>query len=169
MKKYAFTQPIVNLVVGIVLIVLAVLAMFVFDWISDFARYLVGAIIIVYTILRFFTAKNSYKDSNARMILIVEAIIAIVLAVLLIVNEIGMQLALGATIYMRGFVYLLILQLLNLRRNFQTFLIYIVILTLGAYVWFGNADLTIIEWLVFVFITAVGVFLAIMGFTQLKK
>ncbi len=169
MKKYAFKHPIVNLVIGIVLVVFAVLAMFVFGWISDFARYLVGAIIIAFTVMRFMTARSGYKNSNAQMILIVEAIVAITLAVLLIIDSIGMQLALGATLYMRGFVYLLILQLLNLRRSFETFIIYVAVLTLGAYVWFGNADLMIIEWLVFVFVAAYGVFLTLLGITNLKK
>ncbi len=167
MKKYAFKQPIVNLVVGVALVVLAVLAMFVFDWINEFARYLVGALIIVYTALRFMNSKG-YKNSKARMILSVEAIVAITLAVLMIIDELRMSFALGATLYMRGFVYLLILQLLNLRRSFETFIVYVAILTLGAYIWFGSADLSIIEWIVFIFIAAYGLFLALIGLQKLK-
>ena len=168
MNKYTFKKPIVNLIVGVVLVTLAVLAMFVFDWISEFTQYMVGALIIAYTVLRFVSVKGGYKNSNARMILSIEAIVAITLGVLLIIGEVRMPFALGATLYMRGLVYLLILQLLNLRRRFETFIVHVAVLTLGAYVWFGSADLTIIEWLVFVAIAAFGLFLALIGLNKLR-
>ncbi len=170
MKKFVLKHPVLNIILGVALIAFAVLGMFVFDWFSDTVNVVVGALIILYTVFRFNRTRAGYKNSNALMIIAVEAVVAITLAVLLIFNELSMSLVLGLVLYLRGFVYLLILQLLKLRRSFEAFLIYMVVLTLGAYIWFGGPNFgDLFEWILFALIAAYGVLLLVFGIDKVRK
>ncbi|MFW5841785.1 MAG: hypothetical protein ACOC1L_07830 [Bacillota bacterium] len=170
MKKYLFSNGIINIVVGGLLIIFAILGMFVFEWFSDAANIVVGAIIILVSVLRFGKHRKQYNNQNALMILTAEVIIVITLSVLLVLNRLTMTETIGIVLYLRGFVYLLILQLLKLRSTFLTFILYIIILTLGAFVFFNGPNLNdIIEWLLFIIITAYGLFMVIMGIDQLRN
>ena len=170
MKKYLFKLPILNIIVGTLLVVVAILGMFVFDWFGEAANIFVGALIIIYTVMRFYKERHNYKNSNALMILTVEAIIAITLSVLLIFNQLDLTFTLGLALYMRGFVYLLILQLLKLRSEFKMFIIYLLLLTFGAYLLFGGPNLQdLIEWIIFVVFIAYGIVMIVFGVDKLRK
>ncbi|MFW6318870.1 MAG: hypothetical protein ACOC1L_01660 [Bacillota bacterium] len=170
MKKYLFNNGIINIVIGSLLIIFAILGMFAYPWFSDAANIVVGAIIILISVLRFGKHKNQYNDRNALMILTAEVIIVVTLAILLVLNQLTMTQTIGIVLYLRGFVYLLILQLLKLRSSFLTFILYIIILTLGAFIFFNGPNLNdIIEWLLFITITVYGLFMVIMGIDQLRN
>ena len=170
MKKFIFKNPIINIVLGVVLITVAILGQFVFNWFSDAVNIVVGMLLVLYTIFRFDRTRRGYKNSNALMILTVEAIVVITLAVLLMFDQLGLSLVLGFVLYLRGFVYLLILQLLKLRHRFEIFLIYMAVLTLGAYIWFGGPNFgELFTWILFAVIAAYGVLLLILGIDKVRK
>ena len=170
MNKFVFKNYIVNIVLGSALMIFAVLAMFVFDWIGDFVNIVVAIIIAYYSIVRFIKEQEKYKNSNALMILGVELGVALVLGVLLVINEIDIYFAIGLVLYLRGFTYLLILQLLKLRTKFYHFLISMAVLTLGTYIFFVRPDIdTLIQFAVFIFLLTYGILLLVFGLRQIKK
>ena len=170
MNKFVFKNPLVNLILGIVLIVFAVLAMFVFDWMSQFVNIVVAVILIYYSVIRFTKERPKYKNQNALMILSAELVVAILLSVLLVLENLDLHIAIGLVLYLRGFTYLLILQLLKLRTKFINFLIAMFVLTLGAYIYFENPiSNEIIEYAIFVALAAYGVLLVVFGAKLFKK
>ncbi len=170
MKKFVFGNPILNIVFGLALIIVAILGMFVFNWFSDTLNIVIGVLIIVYTLLHFAKERTRYKDSNALLILIVEAIVAITVAVLLMFDQLGITFTLGLVLYMRGLAYLLIMQLLKLRSSFLTFVVFIAILTLGAYIWFGGPNLgELFQWILFAIIIIYGAILLYFGIDMLRQ
>ena len=98
------------------------------------------------------------------MILTVEVVVVITLAVLLIIEQLGLAFVIGLSLYIRGITYLLILQLLKLRSSFQVFVIYLAVMTLGTYILFASPRFgDLFEWALFILIVAYGVFLIAVG------
>lgn len=173
MKKYVFKEFWLNLVLGVALIVLAILASpLVLDWIGDLVEYAVAAVILFYSVMSFVKQRKKYNLRHALMILAGALAIGILLAVLLIppVGQIGINLAIGLTLYVQGLSYLLIMQLTKKRSQFTTFLIYLAILTLGAYVMFGAPAFgNILNWVLVVLILTYGIILVVAGILDLPK
>ncbi len=176
MKKYVFKEFWLNLVLGVALIVLAILASpLVLDWIGDLVEYAVAAVILFYSVMSFVKQRKKYNLRYALMILAGALAIGILLAVLLIlpvppVGQIGINLAIGLTLYVQGLSYLLIIQLTKKRSQFTTFLIYLAILTLGAYVMFGAPAFgNILNWVLVVLILTYGIILVVAGILDLPK
>lgn len=173
MKKYVFKEFWLNLVLGVALIVLAILASpLVLDWIGDLVEYAVAAVILFYSVMSFVKQRKKYNLRHALMILAGALAIGILLAVLLIVPDlaIGINLAIGLTLYVQGLSYLLIMQLTKKRSQFTTFLIYLAILTLGAYVMFGAPAFgNILNWVLVVLILTYGIILVVAGILDLPK
>ena len=164
MKLYYFKNNTFNIIAGVVLVVFAILAMFFLNLLSEFVNIVVAAIIILFSVTRFLKDKTHYKNSNALMILTIEVVVVITLAVLLILEQLGLSFVIGVTLYIRGLTYLLILQLLKLRSSFQVFVIYLAIMTLGTYVLFARPRFgDLFEWALFILIVAYGVFLVVIG------
>ncbi len=170
MNRLTFKYPVVNLVIGVILIVIAILGMFVFDWFSDFVNIVIALVIMYYSIARFLSERLKYRNKNALYILSVELAIAFLLSVLLVLREVNIYIAIGLVLYLRGLTYLLILQLLKLRTAFLNFIIAIVVLTLGAYVIFVQPDVeTLVEYALFIFFIAYGILLVVFGIKYFKK
>lgn len=173
MKKYVFKEFWLNLVLGIALIVLAVLASpLVFDWISEVVEYAVAVVIVFYAVMSFVKQRKKYNLRHALMILAGTLAVGILLAVLLIppVGQIGVNLAIGLTLYVQGLSYLLIMQLTKQRSNFTTFVIYLAVLTLGAYVMFGAPAFgNILNWALVVVVLTYGIILVVAGILDLPK
>ncbi len=170
MTKLVFKEPLVNLIVGGILVIVSVLGMFVFDWFRDFVNIFAAVIIVYYSVVRFLKEYKKHKNQHALMILSVELVIALVLSVLLVLREIDIYLGIGLVLYLRGFVYLLISQLLKRSTTFVNFLISVGVLTLGAYFYFGRPRIDdIVEWGLFILLTAYGILLIVFGVKYIKK
>ena len=174
MQKLSFKNPIINTVIGAVLIVFAIVALLL-DWFSDIVDVIIAVLMIYYAVTHYVNAKKKYKNSQALMILTGQAVVIIIIAIFLLLKQfdvasiVNTSFAVGITLYLHGFVYLLILQLLKLRSKFVEFLIYMAILTLGTYVLFGNPSFEILKWLMFAIIVAYGTLLLILGLEKLIK
>lgn len=174
MQKLVFKNPIVNTVVGAILIVFAIVALLL-NWFDDIVDIVIAVLIVYYAVTHYVNSKKKYKNSQALMILTTQAVVIIIIAVFLVLKQfevaslVSTSFALGMTLYLHGFVYLLILQLLKLRSKFVEFLIYMAILTLGTYVLFGNPPFEILKWLMFALIIAYGALLLIIGLEKIIK
>ena len=142
MKKFISKNPVINFVIGGIFIAGFLLTFFLTDWLEDFVRIFVAALIIIFSTLRYFKDYKTKTNNNVLLILTGEFAIALLLSALLIFETVGISLALGLTLYLRGFIYFLIMQLLGKKARFEKFLLYIAILTLGAYVLFSGLPLS---------------------------
>ena len=171
MKKYVFKEFWLNLALGIILIVLAVLASpLVLGWIDEIVEYAIAVVIVFYSVMSFIKQRKKYNVRHALMILAGALAVGLLIAVLLIppVAQIKVNLAIGLTLYVKGLSYLLIMQLTKQRSNFATFVVYLAILTLGAYVMFGAPDFgDILNWLLIVIILTYGIILVVAGILDL--
>ncbi len=166
MKKFAHENAIVNIVLGALIVAFAIVAMFVTDILSDMVDYIVAVLIIALSTMRFTSDFKRYTTQNSRFILIVELALALGAAALIITGD-PLARSLGFVLYMRGFVYFLIMQLQNLKQRFDKFLLYMAILTLGAYVLFsGNAFTEQLELILFVLLIGYGAFLLYLGIEE---
>ena len=172
MKKVVFSNPIVNLVIGVLLIAFAIVSLpFIFpELVEDFIEYVVAFLIAAVSLKRYLKGRNAYQNKNAFMILTAEVAVALLLAVLLAFETLGITVALGAVLYLRGVVYMLIMQLLNKKGAFEMFIVNLVVLTLGAYIFFAAPDLgNILYWIIIVVVFLYGAVLTYAGIDQLRK
>lgn len=170
MKKVVFSNPIVNLVIGVLLIAFAIVSLFYDDLIRDFTDYVVAFLIAAISLKRYLKGRNAYQNKNAFMILTAEVAIALLLAVLLAFDTLSITVALGSVIYLRGAVYMLIMQLLNKKGAFEMFIVNLILLTLGAYIFFAAPDLDdVLYYIIIIVVFLYGAILTYAGVDQLRK
>ncbi len=139
MKNLVSKHYVLNIIIGLIFIAFFIAGYFM-DMLDEWVNYIAAILIFIASAMRFVKDYKSYTNDRVLLILVLEFIIASVLAVLLALGEFNVRLgvALGAVLYMRGFVYFLIMQLLDQKHGFGKFIWFMVLLTLGAYIWFGG-------------------------------
>ena len=171
MKSVITKNPILNLVLGIILIALALTAMFFTTWLEDAIVYIIAGLIIIVSIYRFYLDFKRTTDKNATIILVVELLGALAIGIYLMVEakSANATTMVGFVLYLRGFTYLLTLQLLKISGSFKKFLIIIALMTLGAYMLFsGVQGETYLQYGVYGIVTLYGLLLVFSGVNQLK-
>ncbi len=169
MKNFITKNPILNLVSGIILLALAVTAMFFTTWLEDAIVYIIAGLIILVSIYRFYLDFKRTTDKNATIILIIELLIALGIGVYLMVEATNASRMVGFVLYLRGFTYLLTLQLLKISGSFKKFLVIIALMTLGAYMLFsGIQGETYLEYGVFGVVSLYALLLVFAGINGLK-
>ncbi len=170
MKNYITRIPLLNLILGILLIVLAVVAMFFTDLVEDFVVYVIALFIAALSTLRFLKDYHKTDDKNASIILAAEYVIVLAVAIYLAVYEANAARMVGLVLYLRGFAYLLTLQLLRIKGPFTSFLVYIAILTLGAFMLFAGTEVqAYLQYAVFGIIAIYALVLLLAGLQGLKQ
>ncbi len=171
MKKLVSKNHLVNIMIGVVFVAFFIVAYFL-DYLNDWVNYVAAILILVGSAFRFVKDYKYYTNDRVLLFLVLEFIIAATLAVLLALGELGIQLsiAVGVVLYMRGFVYLLIMQLLSIKQSFPKFLWFMFLLTVGAYVWFGGipyeSELALIALIIGLIIGAFYIFVGINQMTH---
>lgn len=166
MKKLVSKNYVLNIFIGLVFIAFFIAGYFL-DMLDVWVNYIAAVLIFIGSALRFVKDYKYYTNDRVLLVLVVEFIIASVLAVLLALGEFNVHLsiALGAVLYLRGFAYFLIMQLLNQKQGFGKFIWFMVLLTLGAYIWFGGlpflSELALIALIIGLLIGAFYVFVGI--------
>lgn len=170
MEKLLFKNAIVNTIIGGLLIVLAIVFYFT-GWVGDFLGILVGVIVALVSLKRFFDAVVDTKVGTSRTILFVEIVIDLFAAFMMITQpDKNIGLYLGIVIYTRGFAGLLITYFLSQREKIVLFLLNIIFLTGGAYFLFGgNPRLDILEIIITILIFLLGGFFLFFGVKALKN
>ncbi len=173
MKKFISKNSYINLAVGLIFIAAFLVIFFTTDWLENLVGIFIGALVIIFSTLRYFKDYGNKRSDKAILILTGEYAVALVLSVLLIfeIAGVGVSLVLGLVFYLRGLAYLLIMQLLNKREAFHDFVLYLAILTLGAYILFSGLPLSTEElsYGLLAIGLAIGLFYAAAGVTQLKS
>ena len=169
MNKLVTKQPIVNIVLGVIFISFIVFAQFFSDWMDDAIKYVVAGVIIIYTIVRLIKDLKYYKNQTAQLIVVVEAIVITMLAVLLMITEaLTVAWVLGLALYMKGVAYLLICQVRKQLTPTGRFFVILILITAGTYVMFSqNAYEAILAWVLFGLFIIYGVILITSGITQI--
>ncbi len=171
MKKFLTGNAVLNLIIGLGFIVGFLVVFFLTDWLEQFVDIVIATLIVVFSSLRYFKDYKNKKSENILLILTGEYAIALLLAALLIFETLSVDVALGLVLALRGFTYMLIMQLLNKRSSFEDFLIYMGILILGTYVLFSGFPLNSYERSIVLLAVGlvIGVFYATAGIQQLQK
>jgi hypothetical protein len=169
MKNFITKNPIANLVIGLLLIGLALTATFFTTWLEDAIVYIIASLIIFISIYRFYLDYRRSDDKNATIILVVELLIALAIGIYLVVNEANASRMIGFVLYLRGFTYLLTLQLLKISGSFTRFIVYMIVMTFGAYMLFsGVSGEEYLEYGVFGVVSAYGLLLIFAGIKGLQ-
>jgi hypothetical protein len=169
MKNYITRIPLLNLILGVLLIALAIVAMFFTTWIEEIVVYIIAFFIAAFSTFRFLKDYQKTDDKNASIILAAEYIIVLGVAVYLAVYEANAARMVGLVLYLRGFSYLLTLQLLKIKGPFVSFIVYMALLTLGAFMLFTGADSeAYLHYAVFGIIAIYGLVLLIYGLQGMK-
>ena len=170
MKNYITRIPLLNLILGVLLLALAVIAMFFTTWIEDIVVYIIAFFIAAFSTFRFLKDYQKTDDKNASIILAAEYVIVLGVAIYLAVYEANAARMVGLVLYLRGFSYLLTLQLLRIKGPFVSFIVYIALLTLGAFMLFTGADSeAYLQYAVFGIIAIYGIILLVYGLQGMKK
>ncbi len=169
MKKMISKNHVVNLIVGIVFIAFFLVSFFM-NMLEDWVTYIAAGLIMIYSVLRFVKDYKHYHDNRVLFILTIEFVVAIGLAVFLLLDfgtDITLTVALGLLLYMRGLAFLLILHILNNQTDLAKFVIYILVLTIGAYILFaGMPFLNHLDVVFLVIGLAIGLFYIFIGINQ---
>lgn len=170
MQKLLFKNAILNTVIGGLLIILAVTVFFT-GWIGDFLGILVGIIVALVSLKRFFDAVTETQVGSSRTILFVEILIDLFAAFMMITEpNTNIGLYLGIVIYARGLAGLLVGYFLSEREKIVLFLLNVIFLTGGAYFLFGgDPRLDVLEIIITILIFLLGGFFLFFGIKALKK
>lgn len=145
MEKLTFKNMFVNIVIGGILIILALLGYFL-DWVEDFLPIFIGVIIVLLSVKRFIISYKIINSKNGSKILIIELALDFLFAGLLIYLRNNVDLFIGLATYSRGVSYLLINYIVTRKINITQYLINILYVTLGAFFMFYPLNsLTVLE------------------------
>jgi len=137
MYKIVSKNHFINILIGVAFIAFFLITFFT-GALEAWVPVVIGALVIIFSVLRFFRDYRYYSNDRALFILVVEIIVVLVLAGLMIFEELALATGLGLVFYLRGFVYMLIMQLLKKTAPFQKFIVSIAALTFGAYILFAG-------------------------------
>lgn len=170
MKRLITKYPIPNIILGIILIAFAVYATFMTSIMHSSIIYIVSFIVAIYAVLKLYRDLTYLKNQTAKIFMILEFVLSILLAILLVTEVFELAIVLGLLLYIRGANFLLILQVRKKATTVQRFFVNLVLITLGAYIFFtNNAYVDILEYVLFAFITLYGVLLLYFGIVKLIK
>ncbi len=172
MEKLLFKNNIVNIVIGVILAIFAVLAYFL-GWIGDFLAIFIGIILIALSLKRFIVTFKKVRSRNATAVLMIEIILDLLFGALLIITQQNAEIYLGLVLFIRGFSYLIINYLINREIKFIIYIMNIAFLTVGCFFMFrpplGLNYLEIAALCCFGFIGIVYILFGIIYLNQEKK
>ncbi|MFW6318634.1 MAG: Rho termination factor N-terminal domain-containing protein [Bacillota bacterium] len=170
MKKLITKYPIPNIILGIILIAFAVYATFIEDIMYDSIIYIVGFIIAIYAVLKLYKDIRYVKKQITKILMGLEFVLTIALTILLVTDIMSLAIVLGLVLYIRGANFLLILQVNKMATSVKRYLVNLVLITLGAYLFIANDAYTdILQYILFVLITLYGILLLYFGIANLIK
>lgn len=139
MEKIVFKNKYLNIVVGVILVVLAIIG-YILGWVEDFLPVFIGSVLILLSLKRFIYTYKKITSKNATLILVIELILDIVFAGLLIYLQDHVELFIGLVIYIRGISYLLINYIATRKIKLTQYILNIGYVTLGAFLMFYPLD-----------------------------
>lgn len=139
MEKIVFKNKYLNIIIGVILIVLAILGYFL-GWVEEFLPLFIGSVLILLSLKRFIFTYKKIVSKNAALILVIELILDFVFAGLLIYLKDNVELFIGLIVYIRGVSYLLINYIATRKIKLLQYIINIGYVTIGAFLMFYPLD-----------------------------
>ena len=137
MKKYVTKLPVLNLIFSVILIAMAVLTLIFQADVIGLLEYFMAGVIFIYAILFFRRNIAYYKNQTAKILISVQLLLSILIIVMLIGTEIVTStVAIGAILYLKGAMFLLIYVYLKKSLPVEMYLFKLVLITLGVYLIF---------------------------------
>jgi hypothetical protein len=156
MEKLIFKNHIVNIIIGGLLILFAILGYFL-HWIEDALPIIISIVLISLSLKRFFFSFQKTVSKYATLVLIIEIVLDIIFAGLLIYFQDHIEVFIGLIIYTRGVSYLIINYVATRKIKLFQYILNIVFLTFGAFLMFANLNsLTFLTIFVTILILLVG-------------
>lgn len=156
MEKIVFKNKYLNIIIGGILIILAIVGYFL-GWVEDFLPLFIGIILILLSLKRFIFTYKKIVSKNATLILVIELILDFVFAGLLIYLKDNVELFIGLIIYIRGVSYLLINYIATRKIKLTQYIMNIGYVTIGAFLMFYPLDsVTVIVVTVSILVLIVG-------------
>ncbi|MGE4571343.1 MAG: hypothetical protein AB7E09_01215 [Candidatus Izemoplasmatales bacterium] len=164
--------PIVNIVLGIILIVLGILFVFVFDEIGESIKNVViGIMILLIVVLLVYPGFKKGKSKLLLVLYILEIIIGVLAAIMFIADTGGSpSLWIGLVIYIHGVVGLIGGYFSDQKQKMWLFFLSLLFVTIGVYI-FASKLITndmLLNVLLLMFLVP-GLFLLALGLLNLKK
>ncbi len=140
MKKYVTTNPLWNVILAAVLIILGVLTLVFSEQATEGIRWMVALVAVGYTFVRLGSELKSFKTDAAKGIVFTDAILTLVFAVALVINSTWMPLHvfIGLVLYLKGLSYLGAFIAMKQSPKPSSFVFKMLLVTVGAYVWFSG-------------------------------
>ncbi|MEC9484247.1 MAG: Rho termination factor N-terminal domain-containing protein [Candidatus Izemoplasma sp.] len=139
MKKLVFKNRIVNIVVGSIFILLAAVGYFS-GWIEEFLPIFIATVILFIALKQFIFSFREISNKNAIIILLIEILLDFGIVAAMIYYGTYLNLLIGAFIYLRGLVYLIINFVTDRDIEFGEYMLHIVFITVGAFFLFTSID-----------------------------
>lgn len=140
MDKIVFKNMYVNIIIGGLLLLAALLGYFI-GWIEDFLPIFVGIILLFLSTKRFAYSFKKAIGKYSTLVLVIEYVLDLVFVALLIVLQNHLNLFIGLVIYIRGVSYLIINYLATRKIKIVQYIFNIGYLTLGAFLLFSSLDI----------------------------
>ncbi len=170
MKRLITKYPIPNILLGIILIAFAIYATLMTTIMYDSIIYIVSAIVIIYAILKLYRDVHYFKKQTAKLLMSLEFALNVTLAILLVAEVFSLAIILGLILYIRGANFLLILQVRKMATSVKRYFVNLILITLGAYIFFtNNAYTEILQYILFALIILYGILLLYFGIVKLVQ
>ena len=139
MKKLITKYPVLNIILGVMLITLGVIAIFNQTLFEEGLNYLTAAFILIFTLIIFQRDIKSYRKPAPRNTLIIALLLTLMTITLLILWEpFTIAMSLGLILYLQGASHLLLFQFLRKAPNLGRFVLDLILVTFGAYLFFAE-------------------------------
>lgn len=139
MEKIVFKNEYLNIIVGFILIVFAIVGYFT-HLIEDYSHVIIGVVLILLSVKRFLYSFRKITSKNATLILVIEIILDFVFAGLLIYLQDHLELFVGLIIYTRGVSYLIINYVATRKVKIVQYILNIIYVTFGSFLMFTSFD-----------------------------
>ncbi|MDI6452159.1 hypothetical protein [Peloplasma aerotolerans] len=168
MKKF----PIVNIVIGVILIVLGIVFVFIQPDIGENIKNVaIGLMILAIVVLLIYPGLKKPKSKLILSLLILELIIGLLVSIMFITNTGGSpSLWIGLVIYVHGVVGLIGGYFSAEKQKMWLFFLSLLFVSIGVFIFASNliTNEMLIHVLLFIFL-APGLFLLALGLLNLKK
>ena len=167
-KKY----PILDIIIGTVLIVLGILFVFILPDIGESIKNVaIGLMILIIVLVLVYPGVKKPKSKTILSLLILELVIGILVSIMFVFNQGGNpSLWIGLVIYIHGVVGLIGGYFSSVKQKMWVFLLSLLFVTIGVYI-FASRLITndmLLTILLIMFLVP-GLFLLFMGLLNLKK
>ncbi len=169
MEKVVFKNEYVNIVIGFLLILFAILGYF-FGWIEDALPIIFAIVLALFSTKRFIFSFRKAISKNTALILAIEYALDLIALGLLIYLQDYIGIFVGIIIYLRGVSYLIINYVVTRKVQVPRYILNIFFITLGSFFMFYKMDsLLILTIFVIAILVIFGAIYIFYGFKVITK